>query len=982
MSSARSVKRSSQTHRSNHLKTAAIEALEGRRLMTLIFEPLSALQSTADLFTDSTGTRVYAHDGRVLRFNTSDIPALEAADAASADFLLQDAAGNLYGIDNEATPTAQERLFVISAGSTAVTPLVTFDGTNGTFPEDIAIAPNGAIYGTTRSGGTNDKGTVYKFDPATNTFTTLVHFDGTNGETPQSGLYVDTEGNLFGTTRDGGQFNAGTIFKITKGTDAFSTLVTFDDVDVGGFPRGDLVPGPDGRLYGTTRTGGVGNLGTIFTFNPNDELPIVPFTLASFTPDTADANIKALTIDAVGNVFGVAEEGGTSENNSNGSMFTYMQAVGEIQQVNLFFPNTPIGQDPIAAFHVDEEGNLIGVTEDSGFKVTGTGFITAADLAVLGDSNVVNLGTFSAPDFVTQGANLSRDAAGNFYGTTIFGGANNLGTVYKIDAATNTSSIIASFDGANGRGPAGGVILDAAGNLYGTTRNGGTNDAGTVFMIAAGTSTITTLVNFNTVNGREPFAALTLDAAGNLYGTAAAGGANSKGVIFKLDAGTHAFSVLADGDQITNGPEGLQGGVIVDAAGNLYGTSNAGGLSNEGTLYKVEAGTNALSVLLEFDGQNGSLPDGELLLDAGNLYGTTSNGGPTDNGTVFRYSIANDTLTTLASFDSTNGRVPLGGVLLDAAGNLYGTTVTDGPNGRGTIFRVAAGSNQAVNLVAFNQINGESPEGSLLVDAGGNLFGTTRRGNNLGSGRVFKVTDTGFVFGKSTATLPTTAIAGQAAKGKITVDFPNPSATATFSDTVTIKLLASSDTAFDPSDAEVLTVTKKLKIKPGATAAIKLATKSFPASLDSGAYFLIARVTPTGGTARTTVTDAFTTITAATQNLAGTALAPATLKAGKKGKITLTLTNGGNVAISSAVAITITGAPNGNLLAREAIDTVTKKIALKAGQTKKFTLSYLVPANLAAGQYSIVADLDTAGAIAETSETDNLLDSPVVTTVS
>jgi CARDB len=130
------------------------------------------------------------------------------------------------------------------------------------------------------------------------------------------------------------------------------------------------------------------------------------------------------------------------------------------------------------------------------------------------------------------------------------------------------------------------------------------------------------------------------------------------------------------------------------------------------------------------------------------------------------------------------------------------------------------------------------------------------------------------------------------------------------------------------------------------------------------------------------VTDAFTSVTAATRNLAGTALAPTTLKAGKKGKITLTLTNGGNVAISSPVEIAITGAPNGNLLAREAIDSVTKKIVLKAGQTKKVVVSYAVPAGLAAGQYSIVADLDTTNAIAETDETDNLLDSPVVTTVS
>lgn len=963
--------------RSRRFKLAAIEALEDRRLMTVVVEPLDTVTSTADLFINTANNRLYGHDGRVQRFEVSDIPKLEAAEAAEADHLLKDDKGNLYGVTEASTAFPDGRLFIIPAGTTNVATLVTFDGVNnGQFPGDVILAPNGNLYGTTRDGGTNNKGTVFKFDRKTDTLTTLIHFDGTNGEAPQSGLTVLADGTMYGTTQRGGEFDFGTIFRIFPGTDAVSTVATFDNVDVGRTPNGDMTVGPDNVMYGTTRGGGVGDLGTVFAFDGENLR-----TLFSHNAVTTDSNVKALTVDAVGNVFGVSEEGGDSSNSFNGAMFKYSDSAG-LEVLNLFFANTPVGQDPIAALLPDEEGNLIGVTEDGGFIVKGAGFIEADDVAVLGDSNVTNLGTFSPPDFVGQGLELSRDAAGNFYGTTRDGGANNLGTVYKIDVATNTSIIIASFDGTNGDGPLGGVVVDAAGNLYGTTREGGTNNAGTVFMIAAGTSTITTLVNFNTTNGREPFTGLTMDAAGNLFGVTPGGGTSSRGVVFKLDAGTNAFSVLADAGQVVDGPTALGGGVIVDAAGNLYGTSSQGGASGNGTIYKVEAGTNTMTVLFDFDGDNGYFPTGKLLLDGTDLYGTTSLGGPTDDGTVFRYSLTNDTLTTLATFDSSNGSGPAGSVIFDAAGNLYGTTVFDGPNGRGTIFRIAAGSNEAKPLVAFNQINGESPQGGLLADADGNLFGTTLRGGTLGTGRVFKVADSGFVLGKSVATLPATAIAGQTAKGKITVNVANPSATAAFNDTVTIKLLASNDQAFDQSDAEVLTITKKLKIKPGSTAAVKIATKNFPESLDTDAYFLLAKATPAGSAPRTTVTDTFTTVTAATRNLAGTALAPTTLKAGKKGKITLTLTNGGNVAISSPVVIDISGAPNGNLFAREAIDTVTKKIVLKPGQTKKVFVSYDVPAGLAAGDYSIVADLDTANAVAETDETDNLLDSPAVTTVS
>ncbi|MDB5289590.1 MAG: hypothetical protein JWL69_831 [Phycisphaerales bacterium] len=208
-------------------------------------------------------------------------------------------------------------------------------------------------------------------------------------------------------------------------------------------------------------------------------------------------------------------------------------------------------------------------------------------------------------------------------------------------SATPAITTLANFNNANGRAPLAGLIADAAGNLYGTTYYGGpnnvngTNDFGTVFEISAGTHALSTLVAFNSLNGANPNATLIADAAGNLYGTTGYGGQFGDGTIFELAAGTHAFSTLATFNNI-NG-RFPQTGLIADAAGNLYGTAFiGGGNTNYGTVFKLASGTHVISTLATFNSSNGANPNGGLIADAaGNFYGTTEYGGANDNGTVF-----------------------------------------------------------------------------------------------------------------------------------------------------------------------------------------------------------------------------------------------------------------------------------------------------------------------------------------------------------
>ncbi len=157
---------------------------------------------------------------------------------------------------------------------------------------------------------------------------------------------------------------------------------------------------------------------------------------------------------------------------------------------------------------------------------------------------------------------------------------------------------LATFNGANGGNPIAGLIADASGNLYGTTSGGGANNAGTVFQLAAGTHALTTLATFNGANGSDPAADLLMDASGNLYGTTFTGGANNQGAVFEVAALTHVLSTLAT----FNGTNGFNpvGGLLADTDGNLYGTTNLGGANSSGIAFKLAAETHAAQHLVHF----------------------------------------------------------------------------------------------------------------------------------------------------------------------------------------------------------------------------------------------------------------------------------------------------------------------------------------------------------------------------------------------
>ena len=180
--------------------------------------------------------------------------------------------------------------------------------------------------------------------------------------------------------------------------------------------------------------------------------------------------------------------------------------------------------------------------------------------------------------------------------------------------------------------------------------------------------------------------------------------------------------------------------MIFDSAGNLYGTTNAGGASSDGTVFELANDSATITTLASFNGTDGTTPNGDLIMDStGNLYGTTAAGGASGEGTVFELPSRGGTISALATFSGTNGSGPNGGLLVDSSGNLYGVTYQGGALGYGTIFELAQGRGAIITLGSFNGTDGTYANASLVMDRGGNLYGEADAGGASGYGTVFEL---------------------------------------------------------------------------------------------------------------------------------------------------------------------------------------------------------------------------------------------------
>lgn len=336
---------------------------------------------------------------------------------------------------------------------------------------------------------------------------------------------------------------------------------------------------------------------------------------------------------------------------------------------------------------------------------------------------------------------------GILYGTTSAGGASGLGVVFRMTG--NKVAVLHSFaGGTDGATPNGRVILDASQTLFGTTAAGGASGAGTVFRVKGSTEKV--LYSFaGGTDGADPQAELTMDGAGNLYGTTAGGGASGNGTVFELIApkkknGAWKEIVLYSFGTGTDGATPVSG-VTLDAAGNLYGTTSLGGDQGYGTVFKLAPGaTWTQTVLHSFrNADDGAYPYAGLVADGhGDLYGAATQGGTNGGGTVFKLRLGGAKFSVLASVPGSGISGAFRNLLIDENGTIYGTTHCDGDDGSGTIFKLAlSGKNWAYTLL-YTFTGGSDGEYTIsnLVSRGGKLYGTTLGGGANDAGVVYRLT--------------------------------------------------------------------------------------------------------------------------------------------------------------------------------------------------------------------------------------------------
>ena len=216
---------------------------------------------------------------------------------------------------------------------------------------------------------------------------------------------------------------------------------------------------------------------------------------------------------------------------------------------------------------------------------------------------------------------LLSDGAGNFWGTTYNGGASAGGTVFKVNSTTGVLTTVIEFDDNTNKGkqPIGGLVSDGAGNFWGTTWLGGANNDGTVFKINVSTGVLTTVVEFTgngaANKGAGPTAGLVSDGMGNLWSVTNFGGASNDGTVFKINITTGVLTTVAVFDNnITKGKSPF-GALVDDGAGTCWGTTEVGGANGSGTVFKINANTGMLITVVQFTGTNGTLPDAPLVSD-------------------------------------------------------------------------------------------------------------------------------------------------------------------------------------------------------------------------------------------------------------------------------------------------------------------------------------------------------------------------------
>jgi uncharacterized repeat protein (TIGR03803 family) len=374
--------------------------------------------------------------------------------------------------------------------------------------------------------------------------------------------------------------------------------------------------------------------------------------------------------------------------------------------------------------------------------------ITPANVVSAGitESVLYSFGAIASGDGYDPQGNLVQASDGNFYGSTLFGGANSYGTVVRITPAGNEDLLYSFGSVASGDGqvPHGGTLIQASdGNLYGTTTDGGANRNGTVFQLTlGGAESILWSFGANGSNdGTNPISSLIQGSDGALYGMTPTGGQYGSGAVVRITLAGNEEVLWSFGGVFGDG-HGPSGTLVQASDGNFYGMTGYGGNFDQGAVVRITPSGNE-TVLYSFGTHAGDseYPLGSLIQGSdGNLYGLTPSGGANRNGTVFRITLAGAE-SVLYSFgaQANDGLSPNGSLLQGSDGNFYGMSEYGGANGIGAVFRVTPAGNASTLYSFASGSDGNRPLTSLIQGSDGNLYGVTLQGGANNTGAVIRL---------------------------------------------------------------------------------------------------------------------------------------------------------------------------------------------------------------------------------------------------
>lgn len=531
---------------------------------------------------------------------------------------------------------------------------------------------NGKLYGVTPAGGLNNSGVIFEYDINSNTYTKKFDFTGTDGKPSNSSLLLASNGKLYGTTNTGGTNNGGVIFEYDYVNNVYTKKFDFQTPD-GANPTGSLMLANNGKMYGLATTGGANNKGVLFEFDYLNNI---------YT--------KKIDLNA-----GVAARGELIQA-SNGRLYGLSSELFEYDISNNIYtpkitltPTTGAGSTYGGLLEAPD-GKLYGLTTKQGQPLNtnpavDNGTLFSYDI----NQNVLSKKLmFDSPiDGNAPYGKLLAASNGKVYGTTATGGLHNMGTIFEYDRVNNVARKIYDLyndvPGRNGS-ESRSTLIEVNGKFYGITAFGGTSGFGTIFEFDPLTHVYTKKIDFNATIGSHP-ANLVLAPNGKMYGNIDIQGTSTPSLgIFEYDLNSNTCVKKIDFPYSPSATSAM----LLANNGKLYCTINRG---TGGLLMEYDYVTNTLQAKIDFGTQLnfsgvGPTPMPMQATD-GKIYGMVAGGvGTNAGGVLYQYDPVTNAFVVKVQFDATTGNVPEGSLVQASNGKLYGTTSWGGSGNNGSLF--------------------------------------------------------------------------------------------------------------------------------------------------------------------------------------------------------------------------------------------------------------------------------------------------------